>query len=81
MKQTKIRFGTVLLGCFVLFAGLTGCQSDPSDETIDKTAERFVDALMSNPRYLEYLNSDETVDRIAERFVNAMMSEVPFRSG
>ena len=74
-----------LLACFVLVAGLVGCQKDLSDEDIDKivdrmaqtpaqldeeTVSRMVDAQMSHPRYLEYLEDDVWV----EAMVDALMS-------
>ena len=68
MKFTKIRLGVALFACFVMVAGLIGCQTNLSDEDIDRMvnrmtetplneedANRIVDALMAHPKYQEYL--------------------------
>ena len=86
MKSTKTWFSVTLLACFVLAAGLIGCQNDPSDETIDKIADRIaqnpprlhedtvnnmVNALMAHPKYLEYLEDDEDT---VNNMVDALMA-------
>ena len=66
-------FGVTLLACFVLVAGLIGCQAELSDEEQNKInaqiSQDVVDALLEHPKYLEYLENDDWVDG----FVNALL--------
>ena len=73
-----------LLACFVLVAGLVGCQKGLSDEDIDKvvdritqtptkldeeTVDRMVDAFMAHPKYMEYLEDDAQMDALVDAFM------------
>ncbi len=86
MTHIRGSLGAALLACAVLVAGLMACQNDLSDEDIDEIADRIaqnpaplheetvnslVDALLSHPRYLEYLEDDEGQ---AEAMVEALLA-------
>ena len=90
MTHTWRSLGAVL-ACIVLVAGLSGCQNNLSDEDVDKivdrvaenpvplhedTINRMVDAMLSHPRYLEYLEDD---DGLAEAMVDAFMANSQYQ--
>ncbi len=68
----------ILLACFVLLAGLIGCQNDLSDEEIDRMAEGMVEALMTNPRYLAYLEDED--GEMVKAFANAMLEHPSYQT-
>ena len=76
-----------VLVCLTLLAvSLVACLSDEDvDRLADRMAktplstddaERFVDALMAHPRYVEYLEGDEMV----KKFTNAMLEHPSFQT-
>ena len=90
MTHTWRSLGAVL-ACFVLVAGLSGCQNNLSNEDIDKivdrvaenpvplhedTVNRMVDALLAHPTYLEYLEDDEG---LATAMVEALLANPKYQ--
>ena len=86
MKSTKTWFCAAMLACLVLVASLIGCQSNLSDGDIDRIVDRMVqnpapldedavnrlvDAMLSHPKYLQYLENDEG---LADSMVDALMA-------
>ena len=63
-------FVTALIAVLVLIISVAGCQNDFTDED----AAKLVDALLSNPRYQEYLERNFT-DKELARFVDALLSD------
>ncbi len=63
-------FVTALIAVLVLIISVAGCQNDFTDED----AAKLVDALLSNPRYQEYLERNFT-DKEVARFVDALLSD------
>ena len=51
------------------------CQTNLSEDDIDRMADAMVDALMENPTYLDYLESDEWV----EQFTDALLSNPKYQ--
>ncbi len=91
MTHIKRSLGATLIACFVLVAGLVGCQNELSDEDVDKivdrvvqnpaplhddTVNKLVDALLAHPTYVEYLEDDEG---LAESMVNALMANAKYQ--
>ena len=58
MTHIKRSLGATLIACFVLVAGLVGCQNELSDEDVDK----IVDRVVQNPAPLH----DDTVNKLVD---------------
>ena len=68
--KSIVGFGITITVLLVLIVGIAGCQDDFSSED----AAKLVDALLSDPRYQEYLERGFT-EKEAEKFVDALLSD------
>lgn len=68
--KSIVGIGLILTVFLALILGISGCQNDLSDDD----AAKLVDAMLSNPRYQEYLERNFTDEEVA-RLVDALLSD------